>query len=415
MPLRVNGVEIEHVIFKAPGGINQEIDQLYANNTLVFESTIFVAKPTLTAAFTFDNTEKSPTITGYDPEAMTMTGADSATAAGSYSVTFTLKKGYAWTDESLEPVTLTWSIAKRPITIPTISNTTKTYNAGAQAPTIANVDPDYVTQSGTTSATNAGNYTVTWALVYPDSTTWTDGTNTNKTGSWTIGKMSLTIPSISSAKSFSFIEGTTRSVTVANFNSTYENQSGTTSTSALGTYTITWSLKNTNNTQWSDKTTANKTATWSIVWTNGTSHYNNDLYNRGWYKSDSIQFGKWTDSSPAYVLNWNADHFKFQGGRLRLAADHEGKTFHVLVKAATVVGNPTYPRTFELKQVKSDTWGAGTNLNDTTGKVSVDTSTFVEAYGAHNSASYRRFGFFNSYTTNSSTQIAWLIQRIWLT
>jgi molybdopterin molybdotransferase len=71
MPLRVNGVEIEHVIFKAPG-INQEIDQLYANSTLVFESTIYVAKPTISGSFTFDNASKSPTITGYDEKSNTL-------------------------------------------------------------------------------------------------------------------------------------------------------------------------------------------------------------------------------------------------------------------------------------------------------------------------------------------------------
>lgn len=406
MPLRVNGVEIEHVIFKAPG-INQEIDQLYANNTLVFESTIFVAKPTLTAAFTFDNTEKSPTITGYDPEAMTMTGTDSATAAGSYSVTFTLKKGYAWTDESLEPVTLAWSIAKRSITIPTISNTTKTYNAGAQAPTIANVDPDYVTQSGTTSATNAGNYTVTWALVYPDSTTWSDGTNANKTGSWTIGKMSLAIPSISSAKSFSFIEGTTRSVTVANFNSTYENQSGTTSTSALGTYTITWSLKNTNNTQWSDKTTANKTASWSVVWTNGTSHYNNDLYNRGWYKSDSLVF---RNNSGATDVTWNADNFVVKASNLGFCTkENSSGTFHIMVK-----GVGTEEMKASICEVKASS-ASRPYSNTKVGYVAVSTSAYKELSASHSYAStYPRWGAIQS-LSNADKTYGIAIQRVWIT
>lgn len=395
MPLRVNGVEIEHVIFKAPGGINQEIDQLYANNTLVFESTIFVAKPTISAAFTFDNTEKAPTITGYDPEAMTMTGTDSATAAGDYTVTFTLRKGYAWADESLEPVTLTWSIAKRSITIPTISNTTKTYNAGAQAPTIANVDPDYVTQSGTTSATNAGNYTVTWALVYPDSTTWSDGTNANKTGDWTIRKMSLTIPSITSAKSFSFIEGTTRSVTIANFNSTYENQSGTTSTSALGTYTITWSLKNTNNTQWSDGTTGNKTASWSIVWTNGTSHYSNDIYNRGW-GTGNLEFRSGTPT-------WNSDSFSMDyshGQQFRATVTFgSGAVFHALVKWSSGTHSVT------VNQVKSD-WGVTSISSTSVGE------SYAEVSGANsgNVSTFNKMGI-----RNNATGYQLIVQRVWKT
>lgn len=411
MPLRVNGVEIEHVIFKAPG-INQEIDQLYANNTLVFESTIFVAKPTLTAAFTFDNTEKAPAITGYDSAAMTMTGTTSATAAGDYSVTFTLNRGYAWADESLDPVTLTWSIAKRSITIPSISNTTKTYNAAAQSPTIANVDPDYVTQSGTTSATDAGSYTVTWALVYPDSTTWTDGTAANKTGSWTIGKMSLTIPSISSSKSFSFIEGTTRSISVANFNSTYETQSGTTSAAALGTYTITWALKNTNNTQWSDGTTANKTASWSIVWTNGTSHYSNDLYNKGWYKASSLEFADYASYNSG-VVTWNSDNFSIQYKKMRTADWFHNKTVHFMVKAETVSGSPSYPLTFAIREFKTGSdWGSTTNATFE----SQLTTSFKEFSGTNTLSTEKHLGTYNTYSpTQTGVQVRYVFQRIWVT
>ena len=49
-----------------------------------------------------------------------------------------------------------------------------------------------------------------------------------------------------------------------------------------GTYTVTWSLKDTGNTTWSDNSTGNKSANWSINWVNGQSHYSNDIYNRGW-------------------------------------------------------------------------------------------------------------------------------------
>lgn len=378
----------------------------------------FVAKPTVTGAFVFDNASKSAVISGYDAKAMTISGTQTATSAGTYSLTFTLNKGYMWSDKTKDPVTRSWSIAKRSITIPALTNGSHTWAVNRTfAPTISGVNTTYVSQSGTTSSVNAGSWTITWTLRFPNDTVWTDNTSGNKTATWSVAKLTLAVPTISSARSFAFIEGTTRSITVSGFNGTYETQSGTTSTSALGTYTLTWALRYPANTQWSGGTTTNKTASWSIVWTNGTSHYNADLYNRGWYKANSIQFGKWTDSSDNYALKWNADNFTFQFGRLRLAEDHEGKTFHVLVKALTVTGSPTYPKTFELKQVKSDTWGAGTNLNDTTGKVSVDTSTFVEAYGAHNTASYRRFGFFNSSGTSSSqsNQYAWMIQRIWLT
>ena len=50
----------------------------------------------------------------------------------------------------------------------------------------------------------------------------------------------------------------------------------------IRTYTVTWSLKDTGNTTWSDNSTGNKSANWSINWVNGQSHYSNDIYNRGW-------------------------------------------------------------------------------------------------------------------------------------
>ena len=76
----------------------------------------------------------------------------------------------------------------------------------------------------------------------------------------TISKRSLTIPTLKST-SVAYI-GSSVSVGVNNYDSTYENQSGT-SANSIGTHTVTWSLKNTSNTQWKDGTTTNKTAQWS--------------------------------------------------------------------------------------------------------------------------------------------------------
>lgn len=489
MPLIINGTEVEHVIFKAPG-INQEIDEVYANSTLVFVSTIFVPKPTISGSFTFDNSTKTPTITGYDAAAMTQSGTVSATAAGSYSITYTLNAGYAWTDETTAPVTLNWSIAKRSITIPSISNTSKTYNANAQSPTIANVDGNYVTQSGTASATNAGSYTVTWALKYSASTTWTDNTTANKTGSWSIGKMSITIPSISNTSktynaasqsptitgvsstyvtqtgtasatnvgsytvtwalkdtnntqwsdktttnktgswsigklsitipslsgttSFAYVQGATHSVTVSNRNTTYVNQSGNTSVTdgnAPATQTITWSLKDTANTQWTDKTTGNKTATWGTTWVNGTSHYSNDLYNKGWYKTDSLQFSD-RFSGNAGTIQWNSDHFTIFAKYLRTTDWFQNKTVHFTAKAVTTSGSPTYPVTFYIYEYKTGSdWGHTTNTSFST----LNTDQYREYSGTNTMSSERHLGTVNGVSPGGTNMYKTAIQRIWVT
>ena len=473
MPLIINGVEVEHVIFKAPG-INQEVDEVYCNSTKVFVSTIFVAKPTISGSFTFDNSAKSPTITGYDSNAMTQSGTASATAAGSYTVTYTPKAGYAWTDGTTSAVSLTWSIAKRKITIPSISNTSKTYNAGAQNPTISGVDASYVTQSGTASATNVGSYTVTWALKYSASTTWTDNTTANKTGSWSIGKLSITIPSISNASktyngssqsptisnvnstyvtqsgtasatnagsytvtwalndtnntqwsdkttanksgswsigklsitipslsgttSFAFIEGTTRTVSVSNVNSTYVTQSGTTSASAQNTYTVTWALKNTSNTQWTDNTTANKSANWYITWVNGTSHYTADLYNKGWGSSNI----EWRNGSGDTSPTLNSDNITFCMNVFRTKNDYAaGKTFHITLKVDSGSHSVT------ILDVKGSDWSWTTAVSSTIGTSFTDMST------AHVTGNPGTFGRFGIRSSSSSWKI--VIQRIWIT
>lgn len=413
MPLIINGTEVEHVIFKAPG-INQEIDEVYANSTLVFVSTIFVPKPTITGSFTFDNSAKSPTVTGYDAAAMTKTGTESATAAGSYSITYTLNSGYAWTDGTTSPVTLNWSIAKRLITIPSISNTTKTYNGTAQSPTIANVTSGYVTQSGTASATNAGSYSVTWSLTYSASTTWTDNTTANKTGSWSIGKMSITIPSLSGTTTFAYVQGAYHSVSVANRNATYVNQSGATSVTdggAPATQTITWSLVNTSNTQWTDKTITNKTATWGTTWVNGTSHYTNDLYNKGWYKSNSLQFAaRYTGNDG--TVEWNSDHFTIFAKYVKTADWFYNQTVHFLAKAVTMTGSPSYPATFYIYEFKTGSdFGHTTNGSFNT----LNTDQYREYSGKNTLTTERHLGTQNGSSPGTSNQYKTAIQRIWVT
>ena len=226
MSLVYHGTTVEDVYYHST-----KLDYVYRGNVMVYESTKYVAKPVLTSgSFTFDNAAKSPTITGYDSEAMTRTGTLSATAAGTYSVTFTLNERYAWADGTTAPVTLSWSIAKRTLTIPSLTNASYTWATGTTfKPTVNNFSSTYENQSGTVSSTSAGSWTVSWTLKYPASTQWSDGTNGTKSSSWSVAKRALTIPSLTGTTSFAFIGGTTRTVSVSGYNSTYETQSGTVS------------------------------------------------------------------------------------------------------------------------------------------------------------------------------------------
>lgn len=86
------------------------------------------------------------------------------------------------------------------------------------------------------------------------------------TKDWTIAKMSLTKPTVSGSYTYT---GSTQTVSVSNFNSSYEIKGGTYSAINAGTYNVTFSLKDTNNTQWSDSTTADFSVSWTINKANG--------------------------------------------------------------------------------------------------------------------------------------------------
>ena len=79
------------------------------------------------------------TFANYNPDKMTVTG-DSATNAGSHDAVFTLLPGYAWSDNSMTPKTVTWSMAKVAGSISLSKNT-------------SSLDADHLTDAITFTAT----------------------------------------------------------------------------------------------------------------------------------------------------------------------------------------------------------------------------------------------------------------------
>ena len=117
-----------------------------------------------------------------------MASDTSKTEAGSYTVTVTPKSTCAFSDGSTAAKSVSWTIAKRTITKPTLTNTTYTYDGTAYSPTINNFDSTYVTQTGTASSTNAGNFTLTYSLKNKTSTQWEGGGTDDIALSWVINK-----------------------------------------------------------------------------------------------------------------------------------------------------------------------------------------------------------------------------------
>lgn len=271
MGLFGNSKEIENVYANG-----KKIDRVFANGKLIWESTIYVEKPTVTGAYTYNTAAQSAVITGYDKAAMTISGTQSATEAGTYHVYFTLNKGYAWKDESTAQLDYTWTIAKKSVSVPKLS-----------------------------------------------------------------------------ATSFTWIEGNTHSVVVSGIDTTYISQSGNLSQTDTASNlnvanTVTWSLKNTKSVTWTDGTTGDKNAAWKAIWVNGTSHYKNDLYNRGWNGSVTKVY----EDTDKQAVTFNSDHIYAKNneggvrrGMLRETSSgvSEGKTLHVAFAAEKLSPSSTTP------------------------------------------------------------------------
>ena len=139
-------------------------------------------------------------------------GTDKATNAETYTATVTPNEGYAWEDNTTEPKEVTWSIEPAEVTIPTLSDTSKTYTGSEQAPTITGFDEDKMTQTGTASATNAGEYTVTWSL--KDNYKWSDGTTEDKSATWSISPINISDDIIKFENEIVEYDGDTHSIKI---------------------------------------------------------------------------------------------------------------------------------------------------------------------------------------------------------
>ena len=70
-----------------------------------------VAVPVQSGTLTYTGSAKSPTWEGYDSTLLTISGTNSATNAGTYTTTFTLKKNCTWTDGTSNPKNVSCTIS----------------------------------------------------------------------------------------------------------------------------------------------------------------------------------------------------------------------------------------------------------------------------------------------------------------
>lgn len=158
------------------------------------------------------------------------------------------------------------------VQIPSVVGDSFTYDGTAQGPTVTGLDTTHCTVTGDT-ATTVGTYTLTISLNDTSSMVWSDMTTAPKTYTYDITKKAITIPTVTSNLVY---DGTSQSPTITNPDSSWITVSGNTSGTSAGTYTVTFTLNDGSNTEWTDETITPKSSTWSIAKANQTISVSSD-------------------------------------------------------------------------------------------------------------------------------------------
>lgn len=109
---------------KAVNDAQKGVNKIYAHiDSLVFRV------PDQSGNLTYNGGILSPQWNGYDPEKLEIGGQTSGIDAGVYTVTFTPKSGYRWSDGGADARSAQWSISKAPGSL-TISPVTLSLDAG---------------------------------------------------------------------------------------------------------------------------------------------------------------------------------------------------------------------------------------------------------------------------------------------
>lgn len=182
MAIYVNNREAEMVYRNGTA-----MKKVYANNNMVWEAIKYVAKPTVTANLTYNGQTQRPTISPASSAGWTIVAGSvtSAVNGGTYTITFKLNAGYAWSDETTANVSRTWTIKRQSVAIPRITTKNIAYIGSTVSPTVSGYNANLMTASGNTSYNGiASNLAIRWNLRNTTNYQWTDGTITQKSDTW---------------------------------------------------------------------------------------------------------------------------------------------------------------------------------------------------------------------------------------
>ena len=163
--------------------------------------------PTQGGTLTYTGSAQSPTWNSFDPNVLTLGGTTSGTNAGNYTATFTPKEGYQWADGTNTAKSVTWTINRATVAVPSQSGSL-TFKSSAQSPTWSGYDSNKMAIGGNTSATNAGTYAASFTP--KDNYQWPDGSTSAKSVNWVIARAagSLSLGTTSMTLNVSSLTGT---------------------------------------------------------------------------------------------------------------------------------------------------------------------------------------------------------------
>lgn len=212
--------------------------------------------PSYIGTIIYNGSAQAPNWINYDSSSLSISGDTSGTNAGDYTTTFTPNENYAWVDGSTESQSVTWSIERAIIEVPTQTNSL-TYNGETQSPVWSVDVSDKADISGATTAVNAGTYSIT--LTPTENYCWPDGSIEAKTLTWSIAKVTLEVPAQVGSLVYN---GNAQQPIWSNDSINFCDVAGTESSTNAGTFTV--SLTPYENYQWTDGTDTTQLVDWNI-------------------------------------------------------------------------------------------------------------------------------------------------------
>ena len=194
-----------------------------------------------------------------DTERYNLTGA-TRTAAGSQTVTAAIKDkvNYVWKDNTVTDKTFTFTIAKAKVEKPTVTAKTYVYTGSEQSYEFATLGDSLRYDVLNGARTNAGEQTVYASLKDSDNYCWSDESVADLAFSFVIAKKQLTIPLADTERSYIYNgEEQTFIFTVKGDTDKY-SLSGDKKKDA-GNYTVTASINDKLNYEWTDGSVLDKT------------------------------------------------------------------------------------------------------------------------------------------------------------